>query len=49
MKTQTNDQKSAVAELKRASDHRSAAIAASAIERTFLQGKPDAAGWPRKF
>jgi hypothetical protein len=46
---QTKDQKTAIDQLKNAKDSRSVAIAASAVERAFLQGKPDIGGWPRRF
>lgn len=43
----TKDQKAAVQQLKDAADQRQILMAVGSIQRAFLQGKPDADGWPR--
>jgi hypothetical protein len=45
----TEEQKVAADKLKRASDVTRVSMALGAIQRAFLQGKPDADGWPRRF
>jgi hypothetical protein len=44
----TKDQKTAVEQLKRASEGSAVQRAVSAVERTFLDGKPGIDGWPRR-
>jgi hypothetical protein len=45
----TKPQKDAVLTLKRASSKTQVQLAVSAIKRSFLDGKPDVDGWPRRF
>ena len=49
VEARTNEQKSAVEILLRASDRPGIERAASAVERAFLEAKPGADGRPRRF
>ena len=49
VEARTQEQKSAVEALKQAFDRPGIERARTQIERTFLNGKPGADGWPRRF